>query len=267
MSAELDLWLCDVKCIDDDVLIDEYRSILDASELAKEQFFRFPADRLRYLVTRALARTVLSRYVETKPYEWEFSTSPFGRPVVVNAGFGLLDIHFNISHTQDMIIMAVSRGGEVGIDIETIRPDEPLVDEAQRFFAPAEIAALNKVPTSQKAYRFFEYWTFKESYIKALGMGIYLPLDKFAFHFPDDYSVAIEIEADLHDRAESWHFFQFMPTSSHLVAVCAQSDGVPIPSLHIRQIVPQREVVALDVQILRKSANSSTGILNAPFNF
>src|SRR5437588_11462711 len=96
------------------------------------------------------------------------------------------------------------------------------MDLAERFFAPQEFEALSTVPVEERQYRFFEYWTFKEAYAKARGMGLCLPLDKFSFHFPNDGGVEIKIDPDLADDPRRWQFWQLRPTSQYLVAVCAE---------------------------------------------
>src|SRR6185295_2220740 len=100
-------------------------------------------------------------------------------------------LSFNISHTRSLIVLAVAKERAVGVDVENVQAREIEIRVADRFFAVPEVAALHAVPPDRQQYRFFEYWTFKESYIKARGMGLSLPLGKFGFHFPAERAVEI----------------------------------------------------------------------------
>jgi 4'-phosphopantetheinyl transferase len=221
LPGEIHLWLAFYDQLTDDRL-HRYRVLLDAAEQEQEPRFHFARDRRRYLATRVLVRTVLSRYAQVAPEEWVFSENAYGRPQV-EGGDGTLS--FNISHTHSLIVLGVTRGGALGVDVENILARKVSLQIADRCFAPDEVAALAAVPPQQQQYHFFEYWTFKESYIKARGMGLSLPLDKFSFHYPDDGKVAIAIAPELGDDAARWQFWQFRPVSQYLVAVCAAGVG------------------------------------------
>jgi 4'-phosphopantetheinyl transferase len=180
-----------------------------------------------------LVRTVLSCYAAIPPKEWVFSKNSHGRPEVANSeGAGALS--FNISHTHSLIVLGVTRGSLLGVDVENIFAREVPLDVANHFFAPDEMQALAAVPAHQQQYRFFEYWTFKEAYIKARGMGLSLPLAEFSFQFPADRRVAITIAPELHDDAQRWQFWQFRPLPQYLVAVCAERVVPTISSPSVR---------------------------------
>jgi 4'-phosphopantetheinyl transferase len=252
LPQEIHLWLAFYAEIRDPHLHAAYREILSAEERAQEPRFHFPADRRRYLVTRALVRTVLSRYAPIAPADWVFAENAYGRPHAVNAVSPDSSLSFNISHTHSLIVLGITSGRDLGVDVESVCARAVSLGVAEHYFAPAEVAALATVPASQQQYRFFEYWTFKESYIKARGMGLSLPLDEFAFHFPDDRSVNIEINSGLKDNPTRWQFWQFQPTPEYLVAVCAQRLAVS-SSLVVRTIVPGSSERTLAPRLLRVS--------------
>jgi 4'-phosphopantetheinyl transferase len=139
------------------------------------------------------------------------------------------------------------------VDVENVLAREVSIDIADRFFAPTEVAALAAVPQHQQQDRFFEYWTFKESYIKARGMGLSLPLDKFSFRYRTDRTVDIAIHPDLADDSTRWQFWQFRPSPEYLLAVCAERIGAQSPSLTVRQIIPMVSEKTLDPKFLRTS--------------
>jgi len=249
--GEIHLWLAYYDQIDEQLDV-EYRTLLNDAEALQEPRFYFAKDRKRYLVTRALVRTVLSKYLAVPPREWVFSTNAYGRPEIANTSVSDSQITFNISHTHSLIILGVSQGRALGVDVENVRAREVSIAIADRFFAPAEVTALAAVSPSQQQDRFFEYWTFKESYIKARGMGLSLPLDKFAFHYPHARGVQIEIHPKLADDAARWQFWQFRPTPEYLVAVCAERRAQS-PSLIIRKVVPLLSEEILAPTFLRTS--------------
>ena len=238
---EIHLWLAFYDEITDERLLSDYRSLLNSAEKEQQVRFYFAKDRLRYLITRALVRTVMSRYVPIDPRDWVFSTNAYGCPEIANAQGREAFLSFNISHTESLIVLGVTTRRALGVDVENFRAREVSIEIADRYFAPAEVAALNNVPPQQQQYRFFEYWTFKESYIKARRMGLSLPLDKFSFHYPHDRALEIAIDAELADDAARWQFWQFQPRPEYLVAICAERIPDQPPRLVVHQTVPNIE--------------------------
>jgi 4'-phosphopantetheinyl transferase len=250
---EIHLWLAFYDRITDERLHCTYRELLDRAEREQESRFYFRRDRRRYLVTRALVRTVLSRYVSIDPADWIFRTNPYGRPEVSNPEAQGAHLSFNISHTHSLIVLGVRWRGALGVDVENIRARDASLDLAKHFFAPVEAAALAAIPHCQQQYRFFEYWTFKEAYIKARGMGLSLPLDKFSFHYPNDRTATIEIHPELADDPSRWQFWQFRPTPEYLVAVCAERVDARVSKLVVRVVSPGIGESAIEPELLRTS--------------
>jgi 4'-phosphopantetheinyl transferase len=252
---DIHVWLAFYDEIDEEPLHAAYRALLDAAEREQEPRFYFATDRRRYLVTRALVRTVLSRYVSLAPEEWRFSTNDYGRPAIVNAQASSLS--FNLSHTQSLIVLGVTRRRALGVDVENFRARKVSMDIAGRYFAPEEVAVLTAAPPNEQQYRFFEYWTFKEAYIKARGMGLSLSLDKFSFHYANDCAVAITIHPELDDDPGRWQLWQFRPRPDYLVAICAERVGTHSPSVTVRQVIPMHSDHHFPVHFLRVSEESA----------
>jgi len=252
--AEIHLWLAFYDEITEEGLHSAYRELLNAAEKEQEARFYFARDRRRYLITRALVRMVLSRYVSIHPREWIFSTNAYGRPDIVNAQARDAYLSFNISHTHSLIVLGVTKRRALGVDVENFRAREASIDIADRYFAPQEVAALTAAPPHQRQYRFFEYWTFKEAYIKARGMGLSLPLDKISFHYPDDRGVEITIDPKLADDSARWQFWQFRPGAEYLVAICAERVDAQSPRLIVRRVIPTLSENRFAHKVLRASA-------------
>ena len=252
-SAEIHVWLTFCEAISEEHLLVAYRELLNDMEKKEESRFYCPRDRHRYLVTRALVRTVLSRYASVDPKDWVFSADAYGRPQIVNPQAADARLSFNVSHTQGLIVLGVAKDRSLGVDVENFAKRNVSIDIANHYFAPQEVTALHEVPDHQQQYRFFEYWTFKESYIKARGMGCSMPLDRFAFHFADDRAVHLVINCELGDDSSRWQFWQFRPTSEHLLAVCAEKLKAELPGLVVRETTPAVSERVLAPELLRTS--------------
>lgn len=252
-SGQIHLWLCFYESIRDPVLLNEYVGLLSTDELRQQRRFHFERDRHRYLVTRAMVRTVLSKYEPIAPKEWQFATNPYGRPEVANEHAEARRISFNLSHTSGLIVLGVALDRAIGVDVENVREQKAAVEIADQFFAPNEVAALRALPVDAQERRFFEYWTLKESYIKARGMGLSIPLDRFGFDVEDRGSILLTIDPSLGDRAERWAFWHFAPVPEYFVAACiAVADGGVSP-LQLRRTVPLLQDVAFGCLSLQSS--------------
>jgi 4'-phosphopantetheinyl transferase len=252
--AEIHLWLAFSDEITEERLDSAYRELLNEVEKEQELRFHFPSDQRRYLITRALVRTVLSRYVSIHPKEWVFTANAYGRPEIVNLQAKEVCLDFNIAHTHGLIVLGVTKRRALGVDVENFRARDVSIDIADRYFAPQEIAVLTAAPPDQRKYRFFEYWTFKEAYIKARGMGLSLPLDKISFHYPDDRGVEITIDPKLADDSARWQFWQFRPGAEYLVAICAERVDAQSPRLIVRRVIPTLSENRFAHKVLRASA-------------
>jgi 4'-phosphopantetheinyl transferase len=214
-----------------------YRDILEEKERLQEQRFHFARDRHRYLLTRALVRTVLSRYIPVSATDWRFEPSAYGRPIVANDHELARKLSFNISHTDGLIVLAVTCDGAVGVDLECRGRDADL-EVADRYFSPMEVLALRSLPLEAQRHRFLDLWTLKESYIKARGMGLSIPLDKFSIDLDGRTNSAIIFDSDFDDEPGRWRFYQFYPSQEHLGALCVQRCAGMPARLVARNVVP-----------------------------
>ncbi|HWI26020.1 MAG TPA: 4'-phosphopantetheinyl transferase superfamily protein [Stellaceae bacterium] len=234
-EGAVDVWLTSLDRLGDD-LLDRYRALLDPGERERWQRFRVRGAADQYLVGRALLRTSLARYAQVAAADWAFETNAFGCPYV-SSPVAHRDLRFNLSHTEGLVACAVSRRGEVGVDVEnTARAVEPLA-LAPTVFAEPEIEALAATPEAQRQHRFFAYWTLKEAYIKARGMGIALPLDGFWFEL-DAPAPRIHFSERCPDREERWHFFRWQASPTHAMALAVAPPAGRAPLIRLRWIEP-----------------------------
>jgi 4'-phosphopantetheinyl transferase len=200
--------------------------LLSDEEKARGERYLMPKSRLEHLVARALVRTTLSRYCDVAPRDWTFRENEHGRPDV-DGPAGAPPLRFNLSHTHGLVACAVVLERELGIDVEDASHARPTLDIADRFFAPSEVAALHAVPEALQRERFFAYWTLKESYIKARGMGLAIPLHHFAFELDRGANVSIAFAPELDDDPSTWQFERARPTERHSAALAVRRGKGP----------------------------------------
>jgi 4'-phosphopantetheinyl transferase len=251
--SDVHLWLAFCGDADRELLHERYRALMTPEERARGDRFYFERDRARYRVTRALVRSVLSRYASIAPQDWRFDASTYGQPLIVNPEPEAQSLSFNLTHTSDLVVLAVTRQRAVGVDTENITRGA-LLDVADRFFAPSECEQLWALPAEHHTTRFFELWTLKESYIKARGMGLSIPLHKFAFDLREPGTVSLNTLPELADPAERWALRHLWATPEHPVALCVERHHEhPEFNLIARRIVPLEGEQAIDLLAARRN--------------
>jgi 4'-phosphopantetheinyl transferase len=194
--------------ISDPGLLRRYESLLSADERARMSRFHFAHNRHQYLITRALIRTSLSAYYPVEPAAWQFSKNRYGKPEIRHPDASLA-IRFNLSHTHGLTVCAITHHHDIGVDAEdSQRSTRAGFLSLGSYFSTQEIEDLSKVPEDQQQQRFFDYWTLKESYIKARGLGLAIPLDKFSFLFEANQLSRFSVHPDLQDDAAGWQFWR-----------------------------------------------------------
>ena len=229
-AAEAHLWSARPAAFTDPAQLARLRALLSGDELARTDRFRSALDRRTGLVTRALVRIALSRYCRVPPARWRFRTGRHGRPEIAAPASRL---RFSVSHTEGLVVCLVGRGRDLGVDAESLDRGGRWLDLAERFFAPAEARALREVHPARRRLRFLEYWTLKESYVKARGRGLTLPLSGFRFDLPAPSPGRIRVHFTplVEDDAARWRFTLDRLGESHVVATAidrGRSAGVRI---------------------------------------
>jgi 4'-phosphopantetheinyl transferase len=208
--------------------LQHYRTLLSDDEIERCDRFVHEADRTRFVIARTLVRTMLSEYVPRDPRDWRFRIAEYGRPELAELPPGAPDLRFNLSHTPGLVACAVTVGRDVGVDVENV--NRTLTHQVpERFFSPQEVADLRALPHEEQQLVFFDYWTLKESYIKARGLGLALPLGQFTFIRRAGSAPTICFAPELHDDAATWQFAQFWPTRDHRMAVAVRRAGADLP--------------------------------------
>jgi 4'-phosphopantetheinyl transferase len=224
-ATEAHLWYVEPDAVREPLLLDAYDALLSPAERERNRRFVFARHRHQDLVTRALIRTVLSTYCPAvAPGDWQFASGPFGRPEIA-APQVEPPLRFNLSHTDGLVVCLVAGDREVGVDAEDTRRTSSTIDIAERYFSPDEVRELLAWPAEHRHRRFFEYWTLKEAYIKARGLGLQLPLDQFTIQIPSEdrsragQPIGIAFGPGIDDDPRSWQLASFDLMAHHKVAV------------------------------------------------
>lgn len=257
----VDLWCFFYEGLDGSGLVDSYLALMTQEERARHDRFYFARDRLLFLATRALVRTVLSNYAPLAPTQWRFSEGERGKPYIANA-LQPAAIHFNLTNTPGLVVCAVSLVHPLlGVDAENLQRAGETLNIAEHYFSAYEVRALRGLPSSRQRERFFSYWTLKESYIKARGLGLAIPLEQFSFILDKEQpsresdstaagsGIGVEFDPRLGDDSSRWRFALLRGGESHLIAVGADTGGSPLQVravhyLPLRGIIPWRRPIS-----------------------
>lgn len=174
--------------------IPAFSALLDENEIARAKRFHFDEHRERYIVARAVLRHILSEYTEILPDKIEFVLGPRGKPYLKENKW---DLQFNVSHSHDQVVYALTNHLEIGVDIEKIEPHFD-VEVAKRFFSPKEYAELMVLPEEKRISAFYHLWAGREAVIKALGEGLYAPLADFSLDLSKEAQTIQLINDDYH---------------------------------------------------------------------
>jgi 4'-phosphopantetheinyl transferase len=183
--------------------VEALQDILSPDELVRANRFRFERDRWRFVVGRGFLRQILGTYLNVVPSQLEFIYQLSGKPELAGPG-GQSPLRFNLSHSCDLVVYAVTLDRRIGIDIESVRRTVDVEAIAQRSFSPAEAQSLCSLPPEEQQAAFFTCWTRKEAYLKATGMGLSRPLDQFTVStLPTEPARLLEVPLDP-DEPQRW---------------------------------------------------------------
>jgi 4'-phosphopantetheinyl transferase len=150
--------------------------LLSEDERRRAAAFYFEEDRRRFMMARGVLRELLGSYLHIAPAALRFALDAYGKPRLAHpTGFG--EMHFNVAHSHALALYAMAQERAVGVDVEQVRAEFPYEDIAAQFFSCDENAMLRALPPCRRPDQFFFYWTCKEAYLKAIGMGLGFPLE------------------------------------------------------------------------------------------
>ncbi|MDB6014665.1 MAG: putative 4-phosphopantetheinyl transferase HetI [Gammaproteobacteria bacterium] len=160
------------------------RDVLSPAERQRADRFVFAHDRIRHTIAHGVLRHLLSRYSGIAPGALHFQATASGKPsLLCPAGAAAASLQFNLTHSEDRALLGVSDGRELGIDLERVRSNLEALDISRHYFFGAEREAIENALSVMRDRTFFRYWVAKEAVLKAQGVGLGFPLDRFCIHF------------------------------------------------------------------------------------
>jgi 4'-phosphopantetheinyl transferase len=187
-------------------------------------------------VSHAFLKQVLARCTNNRVEALRFTAGRDGKPALA-PGITDLPVCFNLSHTRDLVVCALTLGYDIGVDIEHMRRKVDL-SIADRFFSNQEADAISQADESLKQALFFRFWTLKEAYAKATGRGLAIGLDQFSFVLDrPDIQVRFHRSGPGQDHSGHWQFFQFSPVPGYMAAVAVNKKHSPPLSLSVHSWV------------------------------
>jgi 4'-phosphopantetheinyl transferase len=200
---------------------DDLALCLSDTERARAGRFVFERDRRRFIVGRARLRELLASRLGTRPDRVELDKGPRGKPRLAG-GFAESDLRFNLSHCGDVALYAFSRGREIGVDVEAVRELRAADAIAARFFSPRENQSYLALDPRDRPLGFFNCWTRKEAFIKALGEGLHYPLAGFDVSLAPGEPARILRVGDTPDYDGAWCLESLAPGPGMVAAVVVQ---------------------------------------------
>ena len=225
--GEVHVWRVDLGCAATSVAA--LRATLSLEEEQRAARFRSLELCERWTVARGALRCILAAYARCEPSVLVLRAGPHGKPALAWPG---KDISFNLSHTGGLALVAIAGSGRVGIDAETVRSEIEVEDLSRRFFAPAEAAEILALSPDARLEAFFTCWTRKEAFVKALGGGLSVPLDRFQVSVRSDPPARL-LWVD-EEESDQW---SMLDVSEPGVAAALVSEG-PAPVLQRVNFVP-----------------------------
>lgn len=216
LAGEVHIWRASLR--QDSSVVAALLRTLETDERERASRFHFQIHREQFIVGRGVLREILSRYLGVGPERLLFIYNPYNKPSLAE-GFG--ELRFNVSHSNEVALYALTLGREVGLDVEFIREDFPDMEQvAEHVFSQQEIATLKALPQELRNRAFFNCWTRKEAYIKALGEGLSHPLHQFTVSMkPGEPALLLSSETEP-EMVKNW-WLQDLPAGPGYAAALA----------------------------------------------
>lgn len=226
LNDEVHIWRVPLNQNSERTLLSQ--QVLSTDEREKAARFYFDKDRNQFVQARAALRFILSEYLNVDPRTLEFSYGPQGKPTIANEHANS-SLRFNLSRRDGLAMIAFTRGREIGIDVDLVRVDLPVLEIAETSFSEGELATLRSLPESLRAAGFYNCWTRKEAYVKGRGEGLSFPLKQFDVSLtPGDPAKLLNLSDDILslqddvDEADCWTLQEIQVGENHVAALAVE---------------------------------------------
>jgi 4'-phosphopantetheinyl transferase len=214
-AGEVHVWL--VRADDAALCLACCENLLSAAERERAARFKFEKDRRLYTAAHAALRSLLAGYLNVAPADLEFESGRHGKPRLAPA-FTKDRLEFNLSHSHEVALIAVTREKEIGVDVERVREDFAFVEVAERYFTAGELSAIRALPQDLQRRAFYQCWTSKEAFLKAKGVGLSGELDEVEIVLPGAGPVQVK------SRLPQWSLRELNPRAGYVGAVVLEGN-------------------------------------------
>ena len=195
--------------------------LLSQNERTRAERFYLERDRNRFIVGRGLLRTILSSYLGINASQLQFCYGAHGKPILAETSGGI-PLTFNLSHSHELVLYAISLQREIGIDVEYIHPMSDFEQIAEHCFCDQEKVMFRQLHPSQRLAAFFNCWTRKEAYLKATGYGLVFPMDQLDVSFSPDEPVQLHSIKGDRSTVLRWSLQEFTPAVGYVGALAVE---------------------------------------------
>ncbi len=221
-ANEVHVWLASLE--QPEVILLQLQDTLSSDEQLRAAKFHFDRDRRHFIIARGILRTLLGRYLDTPAGQLQFAYNKYSKPLLDMSLPGKT-LHFNLSHSHELALLAFSYVGAVGVDLEYMRPGVPAEDTARVSFSPREQALLLALPVEERREVFYTCWARKEAYIKGRGTGFSLEPSLFDVTFlPGEPAALLASREDPYEPAR-WTLQALQPGADYAGALAVEGHG------------------------------------------
>jgi 4'-phosphopantetheinyl transferase len=217
LSSEIHIWDFPLSI---EGSLDRYSKLLSQDEVVRAARFRFEKDARRFTVARASVRSILGAYVHCGGHDLHFEYSRQGKPSLDGIS---PNIHFSVSHSGELAMLALALDGEIGVDLELMRPEVEIQKLSERFFSPAERDSLRALSDNHQVAAFFRCWTCKEAFLKAQGVGLSRSLDSFDVEVNPERPARILATRPDAEEAQRWSMRDIPADAGYAAALSART--------------------------------------------
>lgn len=216
LASQVHLW---VTRLDQAIAhVPQFKQTLSADEQARADRFYFERDRQRFIISRGQLRQILSHYLNTSAEQLEFCYGTYGKPSLAgsraNAG-----LQFNLAHSEEVALYAMTCDRQIGVDVEFIRPLTQAQKLAERCLSTQERNGLQTSNHPEKL--FFDYWTCKEAYLKAIGSGLSKPMSQIEIALTAETAQLLSVEGD-QAEGDRWSLQLLKPATDYVAALAVE---------------------------------------------
>ena len=248
--SEIHLWFADLNSLDRYAISSEVAHWLRGEE--KNRYNRYQSQRQRehFLFGRVLLKTILSKYIGCAPADLKLDIDTRGNPFV--SSDNTLSLTFNLSHSGNRVVFAVSKNQDLGVDLELIKKERAILKIAERYFSTSETRELRNLPKASQVKRFYELWTLKESVLKACGYGLSRGLSEIEFSFPASDKLVMH-SAPGNENLTHWQSWQIEEYKNFMLAVSIKSLDIKIENIKSFDFISFNESGVKETPIVRSS--------------